>query len=310
MNQQSTTLLFVSNRCGHSRQFVQELRQLGATNSVHQINIDSTPRERIPSAVRSVPTIIINTASQQLVLVGDQAFAWLHAQKQQHPQHTTTTTTTTQVGNGGGMNPAVSYHRAGPSSVPTAGAGGAGGGGAAASNGEPQAWHSTEMGPSFSDTYSFIDNSFTEGGNGGRSSGSGSGTSGGSTIPKTFAYLSASPMDVQQPPQPPVYSAQNTQQQQMAFQRQAMPSGQGSFTPNATMAPPTQNNTGGGGGLQMGAVNGFAGGAGGFGGIGGFGGGGGGGGGNGPATDELTKRLEKLRMSRENDVPNAIPRVG
>lgn len=279
MNNQSTALLFVSNRCSHSRQFVQELRQLGASATVHQINIDTTPRERIPSVVRSVPTLILNSAGQQTVLVGDQAFGWLNAQKQ-YSQQSSQQQSRPQMAHRSGQSAHPSGAAAGPAS---------GGNAPAATNGEPQAWHSTEMGPSFSDTYSFIDNSFTEKGNGARSTGSGSGTGGGSTIPKAFAYLSASSMDVQNPQQPAVYASSQSQSrpQQQAYQRQNMPSGQGCFTPNATMAPPTQNNSGYGD-MSGGFGNGHSG---------------------GHATDELTKRMEQLRTSRENDMPNQIARI-
>lgn len=287
-NQQSTALLFVSNRCSHSRQFVQELRQLSASAAVHQINIETTPRERIPSVVRSVPTLILNTAGQQTVLVGDQAFVWLNTQKQ-YSQQSSQQQSQQQMSHRSGQHAA--QHPGGAVAGPAVG----GGGTHAGTSGEPQAWHSTEMGASFSDTYSFIDNSFTENGNGARPTGSGSGTGGGSTIPKAFAYLSASPMDVQKPQQPQVYAASQShsrpqqQQQQQAYQRQNMPSGQGNFTPNATMAPPTQNNSGFG---NMGS---------------GFGNSHSGGGGQ--ATDELTKRLEQLRTARENDMPNQIARI-
>ena len=70
-----------------------------------------------------------------------------------------------------------------------------------------------------------------------------------------------------------------------------MPSGYGSYPPNATMAPPTQNGGGFGGGS----------------GGGGFGGGSGGGGG--PVTDELTQRMEALRMARDQEAPPGMGRV-
>lgn len=294
-----SVMLFYSNRCSHCRQFLQELQDLSVSSSVHRISIDTTPRERIPSTVKSVPTLIL--AGQMQPLVGDQAFGWLHSQKQQQQAQ---------------MQQRMQQMHQQQSSAQTGGppSGSAnGGGGANGSGGEPSAWQCTEMGASFSDTYSFLDNSYTEMGTGAQSASNGNG--GGSTIPKNFAYITPPEYNVKQPgtahgapsqqprQSPPVtyspppsqqphmmqqqHSPQQPQQQPQQPQqpRMSMPSGYGSFPPNATMAPPTQN----GGG--------FGGGSGGSGGSGGRG------------TDELTQRMEALRMVRDQEAPPGMGRV-
>ena len=167
-----TVMLFYSNRCSHCRQFLQELQDLTVSSSVHRISIDTTPRERIPSTVKSVPTLIL--AGQMQPLVGDQAFGWLHSQKQQ--QQAQMQQRMQQM-----HQQQSSAQTGGPPSVS------ANGGGANGSGSEPSAWQCTEMGASFSDTYSFLDNSYTEMGTGAQTASNGNG--GGSTIPKNFAYI-------------------------------------------------------------------------------------------------------------------------
>lgn len=290
-----TVMLFYSNRCSHCRQFLQELQDLSVSSSVHRISIDTTPRERIPSTVKSVPTLIL--AGQMQPLVGDQAFGWLHSQKQQ--QQAQMQQRMQQM-----HQQQSSAQMGGP---PSGSANGGATGSATGSGSEPSAWQCTEMGASFSDTYSFLDNSYTEMGTGAQSASNGNG--GGSTIPKNFAYITPPEYNVKQPgtahgapsqqprQSPPVsYSPPPSQQPHMMQQqhppqqpqqpqqpRMSMPSGYGSYPPNATMAPPTQNG-------------------------GGFGGGSGGGGG-GPVTDELTQRMEALRMARDQEAPPGMGRV-
>ena len=261
---------------------------MSVSSSVHRISIDTTPRERIPSTVKSVPTLIL--AGQMQPLVGDQAFGWLHSQKQQ--QQAQMQQRMQQM-----HQQQSSAQMGGP---PSGSANGGATGSATGSGSEPSAWQCTEMGASFSDTYSFLDNSYTEMGPGAQSASNGNG--GGSTIPKNFAYITPPEYNVKQPgtahgapsqqprQSPPVtYSPPPSQQPHMMQQqhppqqpRMSMPSGYGSYPPNATMAPPTQNG-------------------------GGFGGGSGGGGG--PVTDELTQRMEALRMARDQEAPPGMGRV-
>lgn len=242
-------LLFYSNRCGHSRQFLQELQPLGVASSVHKICIDTTPRERIPSSVRSVPTLIL--AGQMTPLVGDQAFGWLNEQKQRQQAQAQQR-----------MQQQSSQSGAAVGGEPNA----------------PSAWQSTEMGATFSDSYSFLDNSFTEMGVGSPQAAP-KGSGGGSTIPKAFAYISAPSIDVKNPQyaQPsPGGRPGGPGGPGGPAPRAAMPSGYGSLPPNATMAPPTQNYSDG----------------------------------SNKHSDELTERMEALRMARDQDAPMGMGRVG
>jgi hypothetical protein len=227
-------LLFYSNKCQHSRQFLKDTQQIGIT-TIHKVCIDNTPRERIPSVVTSVPALVFSGNNE--CLQGEKAFMWLkqqthhkqqNTQKQQQPQQGNIMQTTTP---GSGSS--------GPS--------------------EPRAWQSTEMGSTFSDSYSFIDNSFTETGVG-QPSTNGNGGSG-STIPKNFAFIST-PKTINTDTQQPYQNMNN-------MKRSGTPSGYGQMPPTATMAPPS----------------------------------------NRPETDELSKRMENFRVSRDQDVPQHVQRL-
>jgi len=228
----ASILLFFSNKCPHCKQFIQECQQSGIS-SFHKICIDTTPRERIPAAVKSVPALVF--AGSNDCLQGDRAFQWLKQEvhkKQQNAQRTQQ------------MNLSAS----GNSGIA----------------GEPLAWHSTEMGASFSDSYSFIDNSFTESGTGSQPATNNGGS--GSTIPKNFAFLQNTPqIDVMQGNQP-----MGTYQQGQQGQRPGLPSGHGQMPPTTTMGGTPQHAEG---------------------------------------QDELSKRMESIRMSRENDIPQQLPRI-
>jgi len=263
---------------------LQELQPLGIASSVHQISIDTTPRGRIPSTVTSVPTLIM--VGQNDPLVGDHAFGWLNAQKQQqqaHQQHAYQQQAHPQQASAQ-TQPARAPNSLQQGGGPSANVGGGGGGG------EPSAWQCVEMGPTFSDTYSFLDNSYTELGTGAQNASNGSG--GGSTIPKNFAYITPPEWDVKQPAitqthqprqepgiayAPPQQQSHQQPHQQSQHPRMSMPSGYGSYPPNAAMAPPVQN--------------------------------GGGGGGGGPVTDQLTQQMEALQMTRDTEAPPGMGRV-
>ena len=265
----ASILLFYSNRCPHSKQFLKECQAHHIT-SFHKICIDSTPRERIPAIVKSVPALVFAGSNQ--CLQSEQTFQWLNQQIQEQQQKRQQQQQAQQAGlAGNGVSSGVST----------------GGGG----TGEPSAWQSTEMGASFSDTYSFLDNSFTESGAGLPLKENTGGS--GSTIPKNFAFLddgatfqssnahnpSASSNAHNQTPSMSqgqnvptnvptnmrgLQSAQHPQQP-----RNGAPSGFGTMPPTASMAPPT----------------------------------------NRPETDELSKRMESFRMSREEDVPQHMQRI-
>lgn len=192
----ASILLFYSQKCPHCKQFVNEAQQSGLT-SLHKVCIDNTPRERIPSNVSSVPALVF--AGSNECLQGEKAFQWLNQQihtKQQNAQRN---------------------QQFNPSSNPSQSGGAAGTGG-----GEPLAYHSTEMGSSFSDTYSFIDNSFTETGMGQPKQPNNGGS--GSTIPKNFAFL-------EQPPQINVMQQPSQSNQMMQMPRQGAPNGSGQMPP-------------------------------------------------------------------------------
>ena len=221
--------------------------------------IDNTPRERIPITVKSVPALVFAGSNQ--CLQNEKAFQWLKQQVQEQQQRSQKQ----QQSNVGGNDS-------------SAGGGGGGGGG-----GEPSAWQSTEMGSSFSDTYSFLDNSFTESGAGHPLKENTGGS--GSTIPKNFAFLegtSFASSAASNPPQPQQQQNVPTNMRGMASQpppvsnpnqnqpqRNGAPSGYGTMPPTASMAPPS----------------------------------------NRPETDELSKRMENFRVSREQDAPQGMQRI-
>ena len=245
----ASILLFYSNRCPHSRQFIEDSQKYGVS-AFHKICIDNTPRERIPNTVKSVPALVFAGSNQ--CLQSEQAFQWLRQQVQENQKRKQQQQQEGLAGNGQPQQ--------------------------ADNGGEPSAWQSTEMGSTFSDTYSFLDNSFTEAGAGQQPKENNGGS--GSTIPKNFAFLGS---DASFQPS----AAQNpaVQQQQrgdiptnmrgmednnhLQTMRGGSPSGFGTMPPTASMAPPSSR----------------------------------------PETDELSKRMESFRMSREEDVPHAMQRI-
>ena len=255
MSQQSQShVLFYSNRCQHSQQFVQQLKQAGMADRVTQVCIDHTPRHRIPGTVKSVPTLVI--AGSLTPLVGDQAFLWLQEEARQEQERR--------------KQQAQQYASMG------GGTGGQGQPGPGGGSGGPEAWHGAEMGGgSYSDAYSFI---------GADTSAQGSGSS----IPKSFAFLGgggggsspqAPAVDVKQPfPQMQSTTPDHGQRQRGGQPQQygqqpptmaGLPSGYGSMPPNASMAPPTST----------------------------------------PGGDELSQRMEQMRMARDQDVPHPMQRM-
>jgi hypothetical protein len=243
----ASILLFYSEKCPHCRQFLSECQQNGIT-SFHKVCVDNTPRERIPITVKSVPSLVFAGSNQ--CLQNERAFQWLKQQVHEQQQRRQTQQQSS-VGSGGGSS---------------------------GSGGEPSAWQSTEMGASFSDTYSFLDNSFTESGTGQPLKENTGGS--GSTIPKNFAFLEGASFASNPPHQQQQQQNVPTNMRGMASQpppmtnqhqpqRNGAPSGYGTMPPTASMAPPS----------------------------------------NRPETDELSKRMESFRMSREQDVPQGMQRI-
>lgn len=242
----ASILLFYSNRCPHSKQFLTEC-QTNNIQAFHKICIDNTPRERIPASVTSVPALVFAGTNQ--CLQSEQAFQWLKQQKHEQQQRRQQQQQAGLAGNGESTN---------------------------ARPGEPSAWQSTEMGASFSDTYSFLDNSYTESGTGQPLKENTGGS--GSTIPKNFAFLDGASFHTQGPAPTASHTAnaptsmrgmQGMHPTQPPPPRNGAPSGFGTMPPTASMAPPSNR-------LE---------------------------------TDELSKRMESFRMSREEDVPQAMQRI-
>ena len=273
MSQQSSHILFYSNRCHHSQQFLQQLQQTGYANAITQVCIDNTPKHRIPNNVTSVPTLII--AGNMTPIVGDQAFLWLQeqvrqeqARQQQQSQNYASMGNTTASQAGGA-----------PGNAESAG---------------PEAWHGAEMGgSSYSDAYSFLD----------------ADTSSGSSIPKSFAFLGEGSSQPQNTPNQQQHPQQHQRQQQFPEMRTTtpdygshqqgqgqnlpmqsyqnsftapqnnqqhtysphtgIPNGRGSFPPNASMAPPS----------------------------------------NSPSGDELNQRMQQMSMHRDQDIPQQMQRM-
>ena len=88
--------------------------------------VDHTPRDRLPSFVRSVPTLVLGPNVQPLV--GERAFAWLEQQASRAPPP--------QAHMQGGKEPKLE-------------------------EGGPAGWQIDEMGSSMSDSYSFIEEATT-----------------------------------------------------------------------------------------------------------------------------------------------------
>ena len=223
-------ILFYSNHCAHCRQLFHDLQQTQLAAQLHMICVDQTPRARLPSFVRSMPTLVLGPTSHPLV--GDQAFAWfdkhLHAARRSE------------------MRPGASEAAAAPpmASPPSEGAAAAVGA-AAAAGGDPSGWQNHEMGASYSDSYSFLSTSDTKM----------------DAIPKNFEFVSG-PVDVTNP-----------------------------F--------PNMGGASGGAGREHG---------------------GGGGGGRvdfsmaapqmSPPTDELSAKMEQMRMERDTVAPRPTSRIG
>ena len=235
----TSVLLFYSSRCPHSKQFLEETQKSGIQD-FHKVCLDNTPRERIPAVVKSVPALVFAGTNQ--CLQGEQAFQWLNQQMHAKHQHAQQKQQQQVSSTSNSMN----------------------------DGNEPSAWQMTEMGSSFSDTYSFIDNSFTESGqiqtnNGGS----------GSTIPKNFAFLSNDSVSsqasaaVQSHMQPQPSHTNNIQQNAQIGMRGGLPNGSGSMPPNISMSSP-----------QMCEKD-----------------------------DELSKRMQQLQSVREEEVPQQFRRM-
>jgi hypothetical protein len=168
MSQQNSILLFYSAHCNHCSQLLQTIKQSQLQNSIQQICIDKLPRHRIPGNVKNVPTLVIAGTMQPLV--GQNVFKWVQQkalEKKKQIQASSVSNNTSESG--------------------------------------PSAWHGSEMGPSFSDPYSFI-NASKE-----------------SSIPKNFEFITENNFNVKDPfpnalsQQPQQSQSQQRQQQQAQF---------------------------------------------------------------------------------------------
>jgi len=154
----SQVVLFYSNHCQHSHSFLKELNQNNIT--ITTVCVDTTSRQRIPDVVKSVPTLIV--AGESEPRVGERAFQWLSQQSRNRNQHTP---------------PNHPQYKQNPNNQEQSADG-------------PIAWQLEEMGSSFSDGYSFIDEHTSN------------------SIPKNFQFLneetntSGQQQQQQQPPPP------------------------------------------------------------------------------------------------------------
>ena len=222
-------ILFFSRHCSHCKHLLHDLQQAQVKN-IHMVCVDNTPRERIPSFVKSVPTLVLGPNVQPLV--GDRTFEWLEQQI-----HATR----------GSVAPQASMQQAN-----SGGGGGGGGGGATTGAADgPAGWQCHEMGNSLSDSYSFLDDAT-------------------SAIPKNFEFITGNGVDVTNPF--PHMEKDADKANRTLAAREPIPSGGGALpgSPSFSMSPPA----------------------------------------SGPASDELSSRMERMREQRENEAPMAPTRIG
>jgi hypothetical protein len=134
-------VLFYSKKSKQCIDILQDMNK--ASVSLALVCVDGLPKEKIPSFVRTVPTLYIGQNHEPLV--GSQVSFWINLQSQQKQQQQTAQYK---------APPVMSQNQQAPrfdqippqiqQQVPS---------------GEPGAWHSNEMGSLYSDGYSFLDGS-------------------------------------------------------------------------------------------------------------------------------------------------------
>ena len=153
-------ILFYSTHCNHCSQLIRDLQQTQLHQKIHMVCVDHS-RDKLPSFVRSVPTLVLGPSTHPLV--GDHAFAWFEQQIQ---------------GVRGGSTSLPQQHAPMQSPEPPKTAASP-----PTASTDPAGWQCHEMGNSLSDSYSFINTSETQNG----------------TIPKNFEFISQSSVDVTNP---------------------------------------------------------------------------------------------------------------
>lgn len=68
-------MLFYSERCSHSRQIVETLKQLKKENLCRMICIDGVARDKLPSFLKSVPTLYVPETKN--VFIGKDIYAYI-----------------------------------------------------------------------------------------------------------------------------------------------------------------------------------------------------------------------------------------
>lgn len=77
-----TYVLFYSNYCGHCKTLIQEIQQTPPImQTINFVCVDTMPRQQIPNFLQNVPTLMLNSTTPPLV--GERVFGWLQQQKQQ-----------------------------------------------------------------------------------------------------------------------------------------------------------------------------------------------------------------------------------
>jgi len=157
----SSCVLFYSNHCHHCKVLLQELRQTPLFNQVNLSCVDTLPRQNLPTFLKSVPTLVVSPPLQ--VLTGDDVFRWYNQQVYELKEQ--------RQAAQANVNQIVPQTTNNMTAPPPA---------------EPSAWHTAEMGSTFSDSYSMIGTDYNTQG------------SGGNSIAHSFAFIHGSPNGQQQ----------------------------------------------------------------------------------------------------------------
>lgn len=136
----STSLLFYSNYCQHSKIIVKEISNTALRDSMKYVCIDSKDvRKKLPNYINNVPSLVVGKTNQ--ILVGDQILSWIKMNPIVN-QNQQTNQQNNQQNNEQKTNPE--------------------------NNLDPKAWHLNEMN-AFSDMYSFLNIDTSTKGDGGLS---------------------------------------------------------------------------------------------------------------------------------------------
>ncbi len=141
MDTNDSFVVFYSNFCDHSKEFLVKLKNMrnGLFEKFTKICVDNN--QSIPAAIKSVPTILV--PSHQYPLTDNSVFLWLESLSGQYAPESN------QQPNGNNMGPGAGNHNQNPN--PNQGAGPSGDDSAIAP------YVAGEMGSCFSDSFSFLD---------------------------------------------------------------------------------------------------------------------------------------------------------